>query len=285
MNQPPTTITTGRLAVTVAADFGPRITSLVPSGGPNLLAVLGDLGLDFEGGRYVFRGGHRLWAAPEIPGITYVPDNVPVQLRTDDNRIVAISPETGIGKAIDLIVKDDWLEVTHTVTNHTEKPIELAPWAITQLRPGGTALLPIDVSAPDAGGLQASTTLVGWPYTDWGALEYDAAAHVLCLTSDRDDATKIGASLRRGWLGYIVGGWLFVKYAQPAPQSAVDLGAQAEIYVCPDFVELETLGPSVLLEPGQSTNHMEKWQVVLAPDGIADAANLADSQNPWKESR
>lgn len=279
-------ITTESLAVVAAADFGPRIVSLVPTGGPNLFADLGDLGIGIPGGgRYVFRGGHRLWTAPEVPETTYEPDHIPVSWRVDDRHLTIHSPNTGIGKTIEILAGGDGVVVTHTVTNHTDDAVELAPWAITQLRPGGTALLPLHDAPLDRYELQANSTVVGWPYTDWGALEYDLSAHVVHLAADRQMPTKIGTSLDRGWLGYVNDGWLFTKYARRGPISPVDRGAQAEIYISADFVELETLGSLVRLEPGESTVHDEAWQVAPAPDSVAGIARLAESRDPWKEPR
>ncbi|MGD0879845.1 MAG: hypothetical protein ABSA01_17110 [Anaerolineales bacterium] len=54
---------------------GPRIVRLTLPGRPNLLAELPDAALETSLGTYNFRGGHRLWCAPEsLPG-TYNPDN------------------------------------------------------------------------------------------------------------------------------------------------------------------------------------------------------------------
>jgi hypothetical protein len=57
----------------------------------------------------------------------------------------------------------------HSLTNQGLWPIETAPWAITQLKPGGVAILPQQVGPADPDGVQPNRTLALWPYTDIGS--------------------------------------------------------------------------------------------------------------------
>lgn len=281
----PITISNGALSVDIATAYGPRITGLVPTGGTNLFAELGDLGIDLaDGDRYVFRGGHRLWLAPEVPAFTYVPDNRPVTTGRDRNATFATAAAAGIEKSIIIEVgaSEAIVTVEHTVTNRMDESISVAPWAITQLRTGGTAFLPVDRGPSDSHGLQANHAVVGWPYTDWANLGYNPAASVIQVDGDRESPTKIGTSLGRGWLAYVIDGWLFAKYARPGPATPVDLGAQAEIYANADFVELETLGTLTALEPEASVGHREVWRVWRAPPTRAEVPGVVESWNPWE---
>lgn len=272
-------IETERMALEIATGFGPRIIGLLPGGGDNLLAELGDLGIEVpDGRRFVFHGGHRLWLAPEVPELTYTPDDEPVDSGADDRSAYATGRIGPVEKTIHLEVDEDPAKVTvdHVVTNRGDQALEASLWAITQLRPGGVALLPINNRPSDAHGLQASNRVVGWPYTDWAALGWDRAHGIIHVDGDRDTPTKVGTELGRGWLAYLTGGWLFAKYTT-AYTSPVDLGATGQIYACPDFVELETLGPLVTLEPGAKAAHRETWRVWPAPTTISEAAALVES--------
>ena len=67
------------------ADVGPRIIFFGLEGKTNLLKLFED-----EVGRsgdnaFLFYGGHRLWAAPEDPLLSYIPDNRAVEVRLDEN--------------------------------------------------------------------------------------------------------------------------------------------------------------------------------------------------------
>jgi hypothetical protein len=73
---------------------------------------------------------------------------------------------------------------------------------------------------------------------------------------------------RAGWAGYLSGGVLFVKRWEPCPNSAhVDFGCNCESYCNDAFIEVETVGPLVRLEPGASTFHVEEWELYGA-DGV-----------------
>lgn len=273
----------GDVTVAVATDFGPRIVGLTPAGGPNLLAELGDLGIDLDDGRrFVFHGGHRLWVAPEVPSITYEPDDMPVAASQHDSVALARGTIGSLTKSIvaEPAVSGAQVAVDHAITNSGDEAVAVAPWAITQLRPGGIALLPLDVDAGDDRGLQASHAVVGWPYTDWTVLG-SVAGSVVSMDGRRSTPTKIGTSLGRGWLAYTLDGWLFAKYARPSFPAYVDHGAQAQIYAGSAFVELETLGALVTLEPGASTSHQEVWRIWQAPESLDDASAIIEAGIPW----
>jgi hypothetical protein len=67
---------------------------------------------------------------------------------------------------------------------------------------------------------------------------------------------------QRGWLGYLWRDVFFIKRFQPKPASPhPDRGCNAEVYCHDRFIELETIGPLALLEPGQTATHCETWEL------------------------
>ncbi len=276
-------VDTGELAAELATGFGPRVVRLAPRGGPNLLAELtDDVGIDLAGGRrYTFRGGHRLWVAPEVPSVTYEPDDEPVESQRSDRGARVSASAGGIRKTIDVRVAGRYLEVEHVVASDGRRRIEAAPWAITQLPPGGIALMPIQRTPADERDLQPDHALVGWPYTDWGALGYDAAASVVLVEGRRATPTKVGTTATRGWLAYARDGWVFAKYLLPGPATSIDRGANLQVYAGPDFVELETLGPVETLAGHRRARLVEMWDVAPAPGTPADVAAQVDARYPW----
>ena len=66
-----------------------------------------------------------------------------------------------------------------------------------------------------------------------------------------------GANGAHGWLN----GELFVKRSQAegAVHSYSDFGCSFETFTNADFLELETLGPLMHLQPGESVTHTELW--------------------------
>ena len=94
----------GQIEAAVVTAIGPRILELKAAGGPNLFHIR-----DAEaGGRgeseWVFRGGWRLWIAPERRETTYVLDNAPctAEVRGDALRVTGPpQPAAGIQKIAD----------------------------------------------------------------------------------------------------------------------------------------------------------------------------------------
>jgi hypothetical protein len=251
----------------VTESVGPRIIGLAWQGGDNLFAELPDDTLDWPaGGTFFFRGGHRLWYAPEDPQRTYIPDDAPVTITDVESGILVTQPieeRTGIQKSLTITLPghDARVVVDHTVHNRGAGSVELAPWAITQLRPGGVAILPQPSEPEDEHGLLPNRHIALWPYTSinsphitWG----DRFVFVKAVM--REGALKIGFPNPVGWLAYAVENTLFVKRAAYRPDADYfDRGSSSECYCNARFLELETLGPRTVLAPGQSITHRETW--------------------------
>ena len=257
------------LELLLTQSVGPRILYLGLPGGDNLLAELPDEELDCpDAGTLKMWGGHRLWHAPEIRRRTYLPDDQPLTVTPVEHGVEVIQPiesQTGIEKSMRIMLPDQdaTVIIDHTLTNHGMWPIELAPWAITQIKPGGTAILPQFTANADADGLLPNRRVALWPYTDirsphitWGN------RYIFIQATMTANALKIGFPNPDGWLAYHIGDTLFVKQAAYHPDADYfDYGSSTECYCCGDFIELETLGPRTTLGPGQSVTHRETWQV------------------------
>jgi hypothetical protein len=263
-------LTGERSTLLVTVSVGPRILGLIGAG-PNLLAVLPEATLERPtGAPFRLVGGHRLWAAPEVPELTYEPDERPCALVDVDGGVRVQAPADGAGllKALEIRADgQDWV-VDHELRNDGVRPITLAPWAITQLRPGGRARLPLGARAP---GPQADRSLVLWPYTDLddprlgfdaGGVEINAALGV----TPGAGPLKVGASPGGGTASYLVGGEVFEKRVDVDPTATyADRGAAVQVFVRDDFCELETLGPLVTLGAGEATTHRETWTIREEP--------------------
>jgi hypothetical protein len=283
----------GALSLWVTRSVGPRIIGLALRGGENLLAELPDEVASLPGGgTYHFYGGHRLWYGPEAMPRTYWPDDAPVDVDELENGARVTQPveaQTGIQKSLTISMPsgDARVVVDHAIENRGGQPIELAPWAITQLVPGGVAILPQPTTLSDEHGLLPNRSFALWPYTaidsahiKWGN------RYVFVKATMMNGALKIGFPNPLGWMGYAMQGCLFVKHAAHRPDEVyVDRGSSSECYCNPRFLELETLGPLTTLAPGGAATHRETWavyaEVSVDPDEVAVEALVADlSLNP-----
>jgi hypothetical protein len=244
----------------VVTSTGPRVFAMRASGG-DLFAVLPGAGLDApDGERFAFVGGHRLWAAPEVPEVTYRPDDRPCAVVEVDGGVRAEAPPDAAGliKAVEVRASGgDWI-VEHEIRNGSGTALTFAPWAITQLRPGGSARLPLGAGGT---GLQADRALVLWPYTrlDDPRLSVQADA-VRIHAVPGAGPLKVGAAPGDGSVSYDRDGRRFVKRVEVDPDGTyADRGATVQVYVNDAFCELETLGPLREVEPGGSARHRERW--------------------------
>ncbi len=257
----------------VATAFGPRIVWCSRPDGDNLLADLGDLALDAgDGRRYHLRGGHRLWVGPELPELTYQPDDDPVRVvRTEDTiTVVGRADDFGLVKTIEVSLTSDGggVVVDHTVKGTAAATLDVAPWAITQLRPGGVGVLPLGLPGGPTSDLQAAHQLVMWPYTDVGDPALRIGRSEVEISTDLRSATKIGTPLLRGWLACVFDEVVFVKRANSSSgERFVDLGATGQIYASRDFMELETLAPIGSVANNSTIHHREIWELHDRPPG------------------
>ncbi|HEX7393838.1 MAG TPA: hypothetical protein VF313_02835, partial [Anaerolineaceae bacterium] len=159
----------GLLSLEVLAEAGPRIIRLSAFGKENLFADI-PTKVSTPYGDFFFRGGHRLWHAPETMPRTYIPDNegLSIEELTDGVRLNGSTEKgTGITKAIEIHLSSDRAAVTlkHTLRNDNLWQVELAPWALTMFRLGGTVILPQPVGNSDRYGMRNNRILALWPYT------------------------------------------------------------------------------------------------------------------------
>ncbi|NPV06711.1 MAG: hypothetical protein HPY83_01955 [Anaerolineae bacterium] len=263
-------VTDGRLEAIVTADVGPRVLRLGLVGGPNEFAELPEVSQPTPYGDWRLYGGHRLWHSPEAMPRSYYPDNDPCTVEVDDDYVSvaqAVEPPTGIQKTMRLRPGEGFIEVDHVLTNEGLWPIEAAPWALSVMAPGGTALLQ-PASQRDPQNLLPNRSLILWPYTD---LTDDrlVLGRDLILLHQRADAAgpiKVGVNNDGGWAAYYNQGRLFIKrFAVDIFAVYPDNGCTVECYTNAQMLELESLGSLVLLEPGESAYHTERWYLFEVP--------------------
>lgn len=253
------------LSLLVTQSAGPRILSLSLRGEENMLASLPDFTVERPDGKtFRFWGGHRLWHAPEHMPRTYGMDDTPLEINPIPNGLSVnqpTEPETGIQKTLRLELAGDQpkVTITHTLTNHNAWAVECAPWAITQFKPGGVAILPLNRA--DAG-LLPNRSLAIWSYTDLSSPCLHWGREYLWIEAHMISSFKIGFPNPRGWQAYALNDTLFIKRAEYQHNAEYyDFGSSSECYCCDKFLELETLAPIIKLQPDAAVSHIETWEL------------------------
>ena len=253
-----------------------RISGLIPAGKPNMLADLSHLPpIPTPYGNFYFRGGHRLWHSPEALPRTYIPDIGEMIITELPNGVILetqTEPGSGIRKRIEIHLAADKpsVKLIHTLVNDGLWPVELAPWTITQFRLGGTAILPMPVGNVDAAGLLANRQFSFWPYTRINDPRLKLGDEFTFFNADAIlPPFKMGYFNPHGWLAYWLDGILFRKTFDAHVDSLhPDNNCNSEIYCGDQFVELESLAPLKMLNPGESVDHVETWDLFDGLDSL-----------------
>lgn len=271
-----------RLWVEVLATAGPRIVRLGLAGrDQNLLAETPDVGWETPTGRYELFGGHRLWFAPEDPARVAVPDSDGLVLEIEPMgiRLTGVAePLTGLVRsiAVHLDPSGAVVELRHELCNTGDSPIELSPWAITQLPLGGVVMLP-EPGAIEVHRVRPNRLIVLWPYTSWRDDRFEPHDGLMLVRAKTGRRLKLGYFNEAGWVGYLRDGVLLVRRFQPAlGQRHPDLGCNVETYCGDRFLELELLGPLSELAPGASVVQTEQWEVSRPGSDADDQAPHGD---------
>ncbi len=265
----------------ITTDVGPRVIRFGFVGGANEFKEFTEMAGLKGGDEWRIYGGHRLWHAPEIKPRTYFPDNFPVTVEEHGDLVrVLPPPETsnGIQKALDIQILGESAQVkmTHRLTNTGAWPVELAVWCLSVMDAGGVAIIPVPPRGPHTEFLLPTHSMTMWAYTNMADTRWTWGHHFILLRQNPQEQwpQKIGMSIPDGWAAYAHGGRLFVKqaaYQTGAPYP--DNGCSMEFFTNADMLEVESLSPTVKLEPGQSAEQTETWTLfndIPQPNSEAD---------------
>ena len=252
------------LKLLITKSIGPRILWFGFKGGENLFAELPDFVTELpDGGVFHFYGGHRLWVAPETFEITYIPDDSPVEISPLENGLRITKPvesQTGLQKSLNiLLMGNTQVVISHQIANRGLQPVTCAPWAITQFKTGGVAILP---QAKSDTGVLPNRSLALWSYTDISNNNVQWRKEYILVSAQMQSPFKVGFSNPRGWLAYWLNRTLFVKHADYNAQAGYyDFGSSSECYCNDQFLELETLAPISSIGPNEMVSHVETWNL------------------------
>ena len=271
-------VSNGLVEIVATTDIGPRLIRYGFIGQPNeFCEVESDLG-STGGEEWKMYGGHRLWHSPEENPRTYQPDNSPVkweEIPCGLSLRQEVESLTGIRKEIEIALAEDGATVSllHRLRNQGSCPVELAVWAITVMAPGGREVIP---QRRKGAGLLPDRLISLWPYTRLNdpRVQWGDRYIIIDQNPSADDAFKIGLQNPAGWAAYFNRGHLFLKrYHHQTRAQYPDYGVSYETYTNDFMLEMETLSPLIRIEPGESVEHREEWElyddVQMPPDGEA----------------
>lgn len=265
----------------ITGDVGPRIIRFGFVDRDNLFAEYPEQAGKTGGDEWRIYGGHRLWHAPETHERTYFPDNNPIKFEQHDGfvRVIQpVEPTTGIQKEMDITLSSHQahVHIVHRLHNHNVWPLEFAPWALSVMAPGGTAVIPLPPRGSHTDNLLPANSAAFWAYTDMSDPRWTWGRKYILLRQDKAAPApqKIGLSVPDEWAAYVLNRNLFVKTYKYIPGAKYpDFGSSVETFTNSDMLEVETLGPLTTIAPSLFIEHVEDWYLydnVPTPNNDAD---------------
>ncbi len=259
-------LTNGLVDLVATTVVGPRLIRFGFVDGQNFFGVLPETAGLRGGDEWHNFGGHRLWHAPEVFPRTYAPDNFPVDRSWDGTTLRLANDEIGNGLSKEMLVtmlpSAAQVEVVHRITNRNPWAVELAPWALSVMAPGGRAVYPQEEFRPHPDCLVPARPLVLWHFTDMSDPRWTWGRRYVQLRQDpaATSKQKVGMLNTAGWAAYLLGQEVFLKrYGFDRSATYPDMGCNTETYTDAGILEIESLGPMARLEPGATAEHREAW--------------------------
>ncbi|MBI1792407.1 MAG: hypothetical protein HYR60_33205 [Acidobacteria bacterium] len=258
-------LSNGDVELVIPTRIGPRVMRYGFAGEQNLFKIFPP-----DPANPRIRGGHRLWVAPERLETTWIDDDLPVSVEPLEDGLLRVTKpverQTGLEKQmlVRLAPSGSTVEVIHRVRNCNPWTVEFAPWALTQMAPGGLAITGFPPRGTHPENLLPTNPLVMWAYTDFSDPRWKWTRKHLILKQDPSAAQplKVGLFNPDTWAAYLLGSHLFLKRSTADPARAYpDFGCSFETYTNHLMLELETLGPLSRVAPGEAVEHVEHWSL------------------------
>jgi len=257
-----------KIELIVTMDVGPRIIRFGRRGGKNVFAEMKEQMGGVGEQEWMIRGGHRLWLAPEVKPMTYELDNDPVQAEEIEGGVRVIQEKgklSSVQKIMEITFgeEENDVKIVHILKNEGEKAIECAPWALTAMAKKGMLVIPLPEKIPHTKCLTHNQEWSIWAYTDFSDSRWTFGSRYIFFRQDpKKGPNKLGIAHKMGWVAYVCGDDLFIKrFEWQEGKKYPDGGVNLETFSNQDFLEIESLGPIVVLKPGMKVQHVEKWQL------------------------
>lgn len=276
-------LATEKFELIVTADVGPRIVKFALPSRENILREFPEQIGTSGALTWQIYGGHRLWHSPEDPVRTYFPDNAPVEVVAGESALTFRAPvesSNGTRKEITIGLSPDEKSVLveHSIQNTSAWPITLAPWALTVMKEGGTAFIPLPPKVPHSNTtLKPGWNLSCWSYTDLSDSRYSWSEKFLKVRQcgEAKNAQKIGIQTGINWAAYQAENCIFIKTILPDGNANPnypfpDKDVQWEVFTNFEMLEVETLGRLTELQPGDAVRHGESWRIIGTSSEITD---------------
>jgi hypothetical protein len=168
-----------------------------------------------------------------------------------------------LGKNIMIDGATGALDILQRMTNYSDREQAWCFWDRTLCKSGGFGILPLNPRSrfPAKWLLGTRRGPLWWEYD--GKNPSHPLIKVLdgmLITKAEGPEQKVGADSDAGWIAYVRGRLLFVKYFQVVPDGTyIDNGMSVAHYFNDTIAELEPLSPEIRLKPEGESLFAEHW--------------------------
>ena len=202
--------------------------------------------------------GSTFWTSPQKE-LNWPPvrehDTMPYTVEEKDGALVMTSPLSEklpirIIKKFEANEQENCFVVTYSMINEAKEEKKVAPWEITRVLSRGSVLFDAPVEGIWPAGLMPFEQKNGYAWFD--------------INHDETQNRKVNSD-GKGWLAYIDKGLLLIKrFEDITPEQPAPGEAEIQVYVHQGnvYVELESKGAYVTLQPGERTDWAVKWYLM-----------------------
>lgn len=224
-------------------------------------------------GGYQCDVGSQGGSLPPHPGLLQGADTW--KLKGDFSVQVCSPPDHDLGITIakDFVLSPDTAElgVMQRMRNVSDKDVSYYLRDRTACKGGGFVFFPLNNKSRFKAGWSQRRQKDGKDFYDGekpDAFQARAMDGVLVVLA-AGGVTQIGADNNAGWIAYVNGKILLVKYFPWFPKgNYTDGGNTVEVYIDQRAVELSPLSPQTRLGPGDEYKFPEKWLMISLPKEI-----------------
>jgi len=233
--------------------------------------------------------GHRFWTADEdergekdscqLPGTINArreADTVTVTLTGE------VSSKNGLSQGVEVVVQDGafWVDVKHSLFNHSAQPVKRSIYTITQVPRDGLCFTRLARKGSEERlgliGFRWLSRIMDPRYAFVG--DFFLVRHV---SGTRNPNLNIGVHARSGFVGFARDSQLFAKTFAYDEKAAYPYDSSTVMfYASQAFMEIEDASPLTVIPPGEKLEYKERWFLL---DGI-EVSEDTDSLNRATEA-
>ncbi|MGC8829338.1 MAG: hypothetical protein ACP5K7_04720 [Verrucomicrobiia bacterium] len=266
----------------IASAIGGRIMRYELYGDSLLYENRNAYGLTFDGsGQMFFAGGYQFDLGPEIRDTPASPvlwlSKWDVKSVKENSVLLTSQPDHSLGVQLEKEIVVDFetgeLGLVQRILNISEKEITASHWDRTYCKGGGFILIPLSRSSKFPAGWSLRHKIQDrYIYDGINPSSPNVKVYGRLLVAKAEGApVKIGADTDAGWIAYILGSTMFVKYfPRERGGDYPDSGNNVFAYMDERLVEFGPVSAQKKLKPSEKYDFPEKWSLIQLKEPVND---------------